>query len=88
MEDFEKCIVYSKRAIKINDEAYYAKFNIALATLRKGKITKANELYKQYYSDSINDIDKIEAAISDLKDLIEKNIMVEESKFIIENILN
>ena len=45
MGDFDKCISYSHLAIAQRDDAYYAMFNIALATLRLGKFEESKTLY-------------------------------------------
>jgi len=85
--DFENCIIYSKRAIKQQDDAFYAMFNIALCKLRLGKYDESIELYKKYISLSKSqNNENLDGAMADLKDLIKKNILVKESTYILENL--
>ncbi len=86
-DDFQNCIAYSKRAVKEDDDAFYAKFNIALATLRLGNFEEAKSLYNTYYLESKAKNQNVSGAINDLNDLIAKGIMTEQVKYIIENIL-
>jgi len=62
-------------------------FNIAISTLRMGKYDESIELYKKYIAFSKSQVkENLDGAMSDLKDLIKKNIMVKESTFILENL--
>jgi hypothetical protein len=88
MGAFEKCIEYSKKTIELNDRAAYAMFNIALATLRLGKVDEAKELYVSYrdYCRE-NGINIPDGAVQDLKDVRDQNLHVEEVNFILDEIL-
>jgi hypothetical protein len=61
-------------------------FNIALATLRLGQFDKAKVLYKNY-TDLCKErqIDVINGAADDLKNLIKKNIQSEQAEFILQH---
>lgn len=85
--DFHSCISYSQKAIALNPSAFYAKFNIALATLRLGNFEDAKKLYTLYYKECKESKNNFDGAIGDLNDLIAKQIMVDEAKYIIQNIL-
>ncbi len=85
--DFDRCIIYSKKAVELDDDAYYAKFNMALATLRSGNRDEANELYRTFLMESLIKNVDISGAISDLKKLVSKNIMVDEASYILHDIL-
>ena len=62
-------------------------FNIALATLKKGDVEKAKELYRQFISQcKENGYTIQDGAIDDLKNLMKKNIAVEECKYIIQQL--
>lgn len=82
--DNDSCIAYSYKALKYNEKATYAMFNIALATLRKGDAEKAKALYRQFIAECKAKGYVIEdGAIDDLRNLIKKNITVDDCKFII-----
>jgi len=85
--DFQKCILFSQKAIRHQDDAFYAMFNIALSTLRLGKYDESIALYKKYIdlSKSQNK-ENLDGAMTDLRDLIKQNILVKESKYILENL--
>lgn len=85
--EFEKCIEYSKKAISKDEDAFYAKFNYALATLRLERFDQAKELYEKYYIESQKDKTSIEGSVADLRHLLEENILVEEVRYILEEIL-
>lgn len=87
LDDFQKTIEYSEKACSLDNEAYFAKFNKALATLRLQKIDMANQLYREYYREAVDNAIDYKGAVQDLKDLIHKGILVEESTYIIEKIL-
>lgn len=82
---YENCIKYSQKAVMRNDQAYYAKYNIALSTLRLGKGKEAIALYQQYHVENNNP--NVGGAIQDLKNLITEGIFVDEATYILENIL-
>jgi tetratricopeptide (TPR) repeat protein len=85
--DFENCILYSQKAIRYQNDAFYAMFNIALSTLRLGKYEESIELYKKYISLSTSqNKENLSGAMSDLRDLIKQNIKVKESTYILENL--
>ena len=85
--DFQNCIVYSQKAIKYQDDAFYAMFNIAISTLRLGKYDESVALYKKYIDASkTQQEENLDGAMTDLKDLIKQNILVKESKYILENL--
>jgi tetratricopeptide (TPR) repeat protein len=88
VNDFKKCMYYSKKEFLRNDDALYAKFNYALATLRLNEIKEAHKLYKEYYDEAIHKKIDIAGAITDLKDLIEKDILKDEASYILTNIMN
>jgi len=81
--DDDKCIAYSNRAVALNPETYYAKYNIALANLRSGNIGEARKLYEGLKNMRIP-YNYIIGARKDLNDLIAKGIFVEESKAILK----
>jgi len=84
--DFKKCISFSYQAIKYEQDATYAMFNIALATLRLGEFEKSKELYHQFIQQCKKSGYKIEdGAVSDLQELITKNIQAKEAQYIIDN---
>jgi tetratricopeptide (TPR) repeat protein len=85
--EFKKCIRYSNMAIALDSNAYYAMFNIALATLRLGKFEESKNLYKNYFDlSNKHKIEVHQGAIDDLNNLIKKNIKADEANFIINNI--
>jgi len=85
--DNDACIAYSYKALKYDKKATYAMFNIALATLKKGDVEKAKELYRQFISQcKENGYTIQDGAIDDLKNLMKKNIAVEECKYIIQQL--
>jgi tetratricopeptide (TPR) repeat protein/transglutaminase-like putative cysteine protease len=80
----QKCIEYSKKALSISSTAYYAKYNIALATLRSGKIAEARKLYGELKSDAKGlSQSEIQGAIKDLNDLKAKGKYINEIKAIL-----
>jgi len=86
---FDDCIAYSYKALKYDESATYAMFNIPLAVLRKGDYEKSKELY-QHFLDLCKEkkYEMTGGAIVDLRDLIKKNIMVEQATYIIKSIFN
>lgn len=85
--DNDNCIIYSYKAIKYDEESTYAMFNIALATLKQGKVDEAKTLYRNFITTCNQKGYKIlPGAIDDIRDLINKNIAVEDCKFIIEHL--
>lgn len=80
----DDCIRNSELAVKYDSEAYYAMFNISLATLCNGKFEESLKLYKQFKELAVSENN--DGALQDLNDLIEKGIMVEEAKFIIKEV--
>jgi tetratricopeptide (TPR) repeat protein len=87
LDDFDECIYYSKKAVNYDEGAYYAMFNIALATLRQGKLEESKALYRNYINYSIEHNTKVsEGAIDDLRKLIKKNILTDQATFILNNI--
>jgi tetratricopeptide (TPR) repeat protein len=87
--DYDGCIKYSYKALSLEEDATYAMFNIALATLCKGDFEKAKELYTQFVKTckEKNYPPVTDGAVSDLNDLIKKKQHIEEATYIIENIL-
>jgi len=85
--DFKNCLDFSKRAVELNPDAFYAKFNVALATLRLGNFEEAKKIYTMYYKEAKEKKQNVSGAINDLLDLISKQIMVDQAKYIIDNIL-
>jgi len=87
--EYEKCIERSKLALqdkKNSKKLFYARYNIALATLSLNKFQEAKSLYKRYRK--INRKNGLEAAIQELKQLADNGKFVEEANYIISNILN
>lgn len=87
--EYEKCIEHSKLALqdkKNSKKLFYARYNIALATLSLNKFQEAKSLYKRYRK--INRKNGLEAAIQELKQLSNNGKFVEEANYIISNILN
>ena len=80
----DECINYSTKALHFNEKSTYAMFNIALATLRKGDVQQAKDLYSGFinmckekgyaYGDG---------PIDDLRDLIRYNMFVPDCSYII-----
>jgi tetratricopeptide (TPR) repeat protein len=84
---FDDCIKYSYKALKYQEDATYAMFNIALATLAKGETGKAKQLYIDFAKTCKEKSYEIrDGATADLRNLIRKKVYVEESKFIIEHV--
>jgi tetratricopeptide (TPR) repeat protein len=84
---FDDCITYSYKCLKYNEKATYAMFNIALATLRKGDVDKARELYRHFLSlCKQNSYEITGGQLTDLRDLIKQNIETNEAVSIIEDI--
>lgn len=81
-DDFTSCISYSKKCIELDDESYYAMFNIALANLRLGQQDEAFTLYKK--TKKIATATSTEGAINDLKDLINNGILPDETRHILK----
>ncbi|GAC1301520.1 MAG: hypothetical protein NVSMB24_04500 [Mucilaginibacter sp.] len=86
--DNDACIAYSYKALKYDEKATYAMFNIALATLRKGDAEKSKALYRQFIATCKEKNYTIsDGAIDDLKDLMKKSSAAKEDcKFIIEHL--
>jgi tetratricopeptide (TPR) repeat protein len=85
--NYDQCIYYSKKAINYERDAYYAMFNIALATLRQGKFEESKGLYKKYitYSNE-RKVTISKGAIEDLQKLIKQNILADQASYILKNI--
>jgi len=85
--DNDACISYSYKALKYDEKATYAMFNIALATLKKGEPEKAKDLYRQFIAECKKKGYAIQdGAVDDLKNLMKKKIAVEDCKFIIQQL--
>lgn len=85
--NFADCIRYSEMAIRHDSTAWYARYNIALSWLRLGEIEKAEKLYFKFTATQKAENKEVNpGAITDLKDLIKEEIMVEESKRILTNV--
>lgn len=84
--DFEKCISYSQRAIRFENDAYYAMFNIAIATLRLGKVDESKNLYRTYVDLARSKGENLQGAMDDLQDLIKKNIMADQAGAVLKDI--
>jgi tetratricopeptide (TPR) repeat protein len=74
----QKCIEYSQKALIIEPKTYFAKYNLALANLRSGKIHEARKLYAELKS--VGDIPKEQrdGGKKDLDDLKAKRKYVNE----------
>ena len=81
--NFEMCIDYSVKAIDLDSSAYYAMFNIALSTLCQNQTEEARRKYREYVEIAKKNNANTEGALTDLKDLIENGVMVEEASAII-----
>lgn len=86
-DDFQKCIIYSKKAVELSDTAMYAKFNLAIATLRIGNFEEATALYLKYYNESPAN-PAVDGGIRDLEALINKGIMRKEAETILTEIFH
>jgi tetratricopeptide (TPR) repeat protein len=87
--DFDQCIYYSQKAINYEEDAYYAMFNIALATLRKGKFEESKNLYRKYINYSKEHKGEVsKGAIEDLQKLIKQNILSDQATYILRNLFD
>jgi tetratricopeptide (TPR) repeat protein len=84
--DYQKCLDYSMQARMLDPEQDIAGFNSALALLRLGRIDESYEMYRDLVAQH-GGID-LSGVAGDLTDLINKNIMVKEARYILRNILN
>ncbi|MBN2735618.1 MAG: rhomboid family intramembrane serine protease [Spirochaetales bacterium] len=87
-KDFQMALEYSQRAYTIYPEAYYARFNEAIALLRLNRIDESREKYIQTL-ELLKDSDNTEArtgAISDLSQLLDQGIMAKEVRSILKEI--
>jgi tetratricopeptide (TPR) repeat protein len=84
--DDKKCIEYSQKAMGVSSKAYFAKYNLALATLRSGNVAEAKRLYSQLNNEgnAITAIEK-ENAKKDLIDLRSKGVHLSDIKSILRN---
>jgi tetratricopeptide (TPR) repeat protein len=77
--DDQKSLEYSKKAINIDQKVYFARYNLALATLRSGDISEAKKLYGELKKEATNiTAGEIEDARKDLNDLKAKGKYVNE----------
>ena len=83
--DFDSCILYSQKAIRINEKAYFARFQHSAGYIETGKNrTGKGTLY--HFLDQINKTKDDNPEISylpvgaakDLQNLLDKNIQVDE----------
>jgi tetratricopeptide (TPR) repeat protein len=82
--DDQKCIEYSKKAITINPKTYFARFNLALATLRSGNISEARKLYSILKDEAkYITLPEIDGAKKDLNELMARGKNVNEIKSIL-----
>lgn len=80
----DECINYSTKALRFNEKSTYAMFNIALATLRKGEIQQAKDLYSGFISLCKEKGYVIgDGPVDDLRDLIRYNMYVPDCSYII-----
>ena len=93
VDNYDSCIYFSAKAVQHDENAFYAMFNIALSKLRQGKFDESKVLYREYL-DLYHKAEGVDAeisggpegAIQDLKDLLEKGIMVNEVNYILKNL--
>jgi tetratricopeptide (TPR) repeat protein len=86
LNDDIKCIEYSKKAIETDATLYYARFNMALAHLRSGKVKEANRLYNELRIERDHiPASQLIGAIQDLDDLVARGIRVQEANSIINS---
>lgn len=85
--DFKKCISYSQKAYELDKGAFYAMYNIALANLRLNQFAVAKRYYQIFAKQNIK-LNKVyfQGAIDDLNELINKGILVNESKEILRDV--
>lgn len=86
LNDDNKCIEYSKKAIGSDPTLYFAKFNLALASLRSGNTSEAFRLYDELRKER-NRIPATQliGGIQDLDDLVSKGIRVHEANKVIDS---
>lgn len=82
----QKCIEYSLKAASLKPTVYFAKYNIALATLRSGEVAEARNLYKALKTESyyMNPAD-IDGARKDLIELKAKGKFTREITSILKD---
>lgn len=78
--DYDSCIENSEKAVEYDEEAFYARFNIALSTLCKGEFEKAEALYEQYVNLAVAKKRNIKGAKADLEKLVKKKFFRKEAK--------
>ncbi|MDW8287916.1 MAG: tetratricopeptide repeat protein, partial [Flammeovirgaceae bacterium] len=85
---YDSCIIYSQRAIHLDDKSFYAKYNLALAHLCLGRTEEAIKRYFTFKNQELAFRGYIsQGAIDDLKDLIKKKEKIAaEARFILEEI--
>jgi rhomboid protease GluP len=85
--DFDKCISLSNKALGLDKSLLYAKYNIALSMLRQGETEKARDYYAGIkVPDNEESRKSREGAISDLADLVRKDIMKNEALDILHGV--
>ena len=83
--NYPKSIEYSYKALKYDEEAVYAMFNIPLAVLRSGDFERAKQLYEHFIKlCGEKNLEITEGAVTDLEDLIKENVLVEQAKAILK----
>jgi tetratricopeptide (TPR) repeat protein len=80
----QKCKEYSLKAIQLDPQAYYARYNLALAYLRSGYYEEALKHYSELSRDRGIPLKERVAAFNDLRTLQSKGIRVAEVDFILK----
>lgn len=82
--DYQECVEFSEKAIRIESTALYAHYNIALSYLCLGELEKAKSKYSETIKLNKDLNQKIhQGAIEDLQDLIKKNFKKPEAEMIL-----
>lgn len=85
--DFNNCIKYSSRAVKLDKSALYAHYNIALSYLCLGELEKAKSKYNETIKLNKDLNQEIHpGAIEDLQDLIKNNFKKTEAEMILNDL--
>jgi tetratricopeptide (TPR) repeat protein len=85
--EFNKCIDYSQKAFQLDKGAIYAMYNVALSNLRLNQFNVAKRQYQLFMKLNAKQGKGIyQGAIDDLKELIDKGILVNESKEILKDV--
>ena len=85
--DFDNCIKYSSKAVRLDKSALYAHYNIALSYLCLGELEKAKSKYNETIKLNKDLNQEIHpGAIEDLQDLIQNNFKKAEAEMILNDL--